>query len=156
MRNGLRSPTFEILRSSINLNLYDEIMNMTHRNHVMSKSNWRALVTKRAWQIEDIFWNHQIRIFRMNNYLVKLNGNPRYLTWWFMSDIWPNKMRMCDDMARIVCRVSKLKSDDPEYKRLPFGSRSCKLCEGFAEENIVHLTMQCPFFEDVRKISLIG
>ena len=35
-------------------------------------------------------------------------------------------------------------------KKLPFGSRACELCDNFAEENITHLVMQCPFFEETR------
>ena len=148
MMNNLRSPTFEILKASVNLGLYEDVMNMIHRNHTRSKFEWKKVVMKKAWQMEDRFWTHQNFAFKMKNLLVKTVKHAWYLTWWFLSDICPQKINICDDLARIVCGVSKLKC---VYKKLPFGSRLCELCDNFAEENIVHLTMQCSFFEETRR-----
>ena len=151
MANRLRSPTFEILKASVKLGLYDTIMNMVHNNHHYTKREWKDVVLKKAWQMEDKFWLQQKRIFNIDNFLIKTLEKPRYLTWWLMSDLWPQKMGNFDDMARLVCGVSRLKADDPIYKKLPFGSRACILCQNCAEENIQHLIMQCSFHETMRK-----
>ena len=98
--------------------------------------------------MEDKFWLQQRRIFNIDNFLVKTLEKPRYLTWWLMSDLWPQNMGKFDDMARLVCGVSRLKADDPTYKKLPFGSRACILCQNCAEE---HLIMQCSYHESTRK-----
>ena len=65
--------------------------------------------------------------------------------------MFPQRMGMCDDLSRLVCGVSKLRSDDPAFKSLPFGSRCCKLCDSWAEECICHFLMLCSFFEETRR-----
>ena len=54
-------------------------------------------------------------------------------------------------MAKIVSRVSRLKSDDFKYKKTSsHATRMCNLCDLGLEENTGHIVMQCPYFFDMR------
>ena len=59
-------------------------------------------------------------------------------------------MRVCEDMARMVCGTSNLKCDDPKLRKETLSNRACTLCDFGIEENTVHLVMQCPYHEATR------
>ena len=56
----------------------------------------------------------------------------------------------CENMARLICRASSLKSDDPLLKGASSHSRMCTNCDLGVEENVHHMVMQCPYMEDIR------
>ena len=51
-------------------------------------------------------------------------------------------MRICEDMARMVCGTSNLKGDSIKPKRATYINRVCLLCDLGIEENTVHIVMQ--------------
>ena len=55
-------------------------------------------------------------------------------------------------MARLVCGSSLLKECNPRYKSLPIASRFCEKCDLGIEENVRHILMQCPFFENDKQM----
>ena len=117
---------------------------------IYSKSQWRDKVWKVAWDMEDRYWVHNAVLYRNENLLFKTTVNPRYLTWWHSSDLIPSLMRVCEDMARMVCGTSNLKCDNPKLRKETLSNRACTLCEFGIEENTIHLVMQCPYHEAIR------
>ena len=57
--------------------------------------------------------------------------------------------RTAETMARLVCRASLLKSDDPRIKGTSLSSRICKNCDLGVVESVYHLVMQCHNMEDI-------
>ena len=76
--------------------------------------------------------------------------NSQYLVWWALADKWPEHQRMCESMARLVCRASRLKGDDPRNKDAGHSSSVCSRCVLGITENAMHVIMQCPAGEKVR------
>ena len=147
LQNIHKSPLFEIFKVSYSFGLYDDVMRMLFGIVVYSKSQWKDKVWKVAWDTEERFWKHNAVLYRNENLLFKTTINPRYLTWWHISDLVPNLMRVCEDMAKMVCGTSKLKCDDPKFRREMLSNRACTLCDFGIEENVTHLVMQCPYHE---------
>ena len=54
-------------------------------------------------------------------------------------------------MAKLVCNASMLKSDDLSLRKETYGARMCIEYELEIEENVKHIVMQCPVFENSRK-----
>ena len=69
---------------------------------------------------------------------------PRYLVWWELSDIFPDKMGKCEIMSKLVCRCSLLKADDVRLKNLTAFHRWCEHCELCEVEDAKHLILNCP------------
>ena len=42
-------------------------------------------------------------------FLVKTVKNAHYLTWWYISDLFPYLMYACENMAKIVCNTLTIK-----------------------------------------------
>ena len=150
LQNAHKSPLFEIFKVSHDFGMYDEVMRMIFGVIVYSKSQWRDKIWKIAWDMEDRYWVNNAILYRNENLLFKTTLNPRYLTWWHLSDLIPSMMRVCEDMARMVCGTSNLKCDDPKHRKETLSNRACTLCNSGNEENTFHLVMQCPYHEATR------
>ena len=61
-------------------------------------------------------------------------------------------MGMCETIARITCRASRLKCDDYRLKGAPASQKTCEMCDHYAVENIHHIIMQCPAYNNERVI----
>ena len=61
---------------------------------------------------------------------------------------------MCEVMSKTVCHASLLKQDDPRLKRLSLSNRTCIACDMYSVEDIFHVIMQCPAYQEDRKILL--
>ena len=53
--------------------------------------------------------------------------DTRYLTWWDLADRNPNLTQMCENMAKIVSRASRLKCDDYRFKSATTSIRCAKI-----------------------------
>ena len=155
LQNIHKSPLFGIFKVSYNFGLYDDVIRMYFGIVVYSSLQWKDKVWKVAWNMEDRYWKHNAVLYRNENLLFKTTVNPRYLTWWHLSDLIPNLMRVCVDMARMVCGTSKLKCDDPKFKMETLSNRACTLCDFGIEENTTHLVMQCPYHEATRIVCIM-
>ena len=51
----------------------------------------------------------------------------------------PQLLRMCENIAKVVCRSTLLKSDDYRLKSLTPSHRFCNKCDQPAIEDITHL-----------------
>ena len=57
---------------------------------------------------------------------------------------------MCEAMASLVCNSSQLKSPIYRLKRKTFRRKICNKCDLGIVEDIKHLEMQCPYYNDER------
>ena len=117
---------------------------------IYGKGRWSDYVWAQAWKLDDAYW---CSIFTINNdckYLHSTIGVTKYLTWWSISDKFPNMLRWCENLAKIVCKSSLLRVDDFRLKDSLHSAKVCSLCDNYSIENIEHIVMQCPFFENNR------
>ena len=63
-------------------------------------------------------------------------------------------MYNCETMIRLLCRSSKLKSDDVTLKNSSVASKFCPLCDLGVLDDVAHLVMQCPSLQDIRTVML--
>ena len=145
------SPIFEMLETCIRFDLLEKVLEMTFGyTNVISKKAWSGMVWEKAWKLDDAYWKSTSILHEQNDMLLKTIGKPQYLTWWHLADNIPYLQGMCENMARLVCHASLLKSDDPRYKRDGAGARMCHECDFGIAETIHHLIMQCPVNEEIR------
>ena len=71
-----------------------------------------------------------------------------------MSDISPDMTFYCENVAKQVCRASRLKCDMYQYRNDNVNRTYCDLCTNFALEDVEHILLHCPFFTDEREIML--
>ena len=117
---------------------------------IIEKSVWKEDIWKKAWNLEDSFWERQLFLEKKGQFLTATLSNPRYLTWWYVADVLPNRMACCEDMAKLVCNASRLKANDYSLKNSTHGRRMCIVCDLGIEENVNHIIMQCPANEMIR------
>ena len=124
--------------------LNNEVSNMVLRGHVYPKSVWKQMVWDRGWSLEDTYWCLEARLHREMDLLNRICPNPRYLTWWAISNKHVNMIHASETMAKIISHASLLKCDDVRLKHLPYGNKACSLCDHYQTEDISHVIMQCP------------
>ena len=151
MMNPFRSPTFDILKVAVNLGLYKPLMNHLFGRTFVTKIQWKREVWSVTWEHEDIFCHNVLNIQNKGEYLLSTMGNTRYLTWWYLSDVFHNLMSVCEDMSKIVCNTSKLKCDDVLLKNSTHGARMCLNCDLGAEETIFHIVMTCSYHYETKQ-----
>ena len=137
----------DLLKVAERFGLVEEVKNMVLRDQQYSKQSWNRIVWSKAWQMEDAFWLVECRIHSSLDILQGMGCGNRYLTWWYISDKFPNMISGCEVMAKIVCHASLLKVDDVRFKRATIASRFCPLCDLAQEDNIRHMVMECPRFQ---------
>ena len=139
------SPLVDILNECARLGLLHLIVEMVSGvRAIMSKPQWTRLVWQQAWTLEDAYWRSANLILKENDLLVNTLSSPGYLSWWHLSDTVYGLMRMCENMAKLVCHASKLKCDDCSLKGKPTSSRTCTNCDSYLPETLHHILMQCP------------
>ena len=131
-------------------NLSEEVDNMVERDQMYQKSVWKKMVWDRAWSLEEMVWRIEYRLQKSLDLVCSINPNPEYLTWWAMSDKYPEYINICETMARLVCHASLLRMDDVRLKKLTMFARCCPLCELSAPDDVKHLVLQCPSSERKR------
>ena len=87
-------------------NLSREVLNMIERGHVYEKTAWKKIIWDRAWSLEDTFWRGECNLQRNLDLISVINPNPRYLTWWALSDRYPSLIYFCETLGRLVCHAS--------------------------------------------------
>ena len=92
--NTLNSPTLDMLISAKRMGLisivYDMCLGILP---LATKRRWSKLVWEKAWLIEDSFWTSTSILHKDNDLLVNALTKTRYLTWWEMSDHYPNRIK---------------------------------------------------------------
>ena len=141
----------KLFKVSINFGVYEHIMRQLFMQNMVSKMEWKRCIWKKAWDLEDSFWDRQIFLQKKCQFLVKTVQHPRYLTWWYLSDLHPDLMYQCEDMAKLVCNASKLKADDVNFRHSTYYMRTCIECNMSVIENVEHIVMQCPSLDQSRR-----
>ena len=149
--NVFLSPIFDILRVSIIYGLYEEVCRMLSGITIFSKSQWKQLVWNRAWQVEKDSWHFTTNLYCDSRLITRVMGTPGYCIWWYISDIDHTYIRRCEVMVKLMCNVSKLKSDDYKYDSLNFSERVCSKCDSFTIDNAEHVILQCSGNAELRE-----
>ena len=147
-RNEFCSPIFDILSTSIQVDLFDIYMRMVRTGCTFSKAEWRKKVWEKVWLKEDEDCSLLYKQPHQNYLLFEITEKPYYLIWWILADLFPEKTYMCEIMASLVCDTSLLRSTDYRLKRKTLNSKMCDKCSLGILESVRHLVMQCPFFSD--------
>ena len=147
-RNRFNSPVFNLLDTAIIFGVFNTISEMcTGKSPIISKRAWSKLIWDRAWKLEDANWRAANIIHKDNDLLVRTIGETRYLTWWTISDLDYRLVRMCEDLSKLICHASLLKRDDYRLKGLTMSNKTCTNCDQYCVEDIVHIIMQCPYYQ---------
>ena len=140
------SPIFDLLNTSIQVDLYDTCMRMIVNGYYFSKQGWKEMVWKKVWFKEDDDCIIMYKQPHQNYLLFDITDTPYYLVWWIIADMFPRKTGMCEIMASLVCNTSLLKSSDYRIKKKSHSHKICTRCNLGIVEDIRHLLMQCPHF----------
>ena len=140
----------DLLRTAEIFKLTDEIKNMVERGQYYSKQAWKVMVWDRGWALEDALWCLEARLYKELDLFLKVSQGTLYLTWWTLSNMYPDLIHVCENLSRILCHASLLKCDDIRLKSLPPVNRVCSLCDHYAIEDGPHIIMQCPGTQHLR------
>ena len=149
-RPGLRdfdnshSVVFDLLEVASTFNMHEEVKDMVERDRHFSKGYWKERVWARAWELEDVYWMVEFNLHQSLDLLHMVCYENRYLTWWAISDRYPQNISVCETLAKLVCHASLLKVDDVRLKGSSLASKFCTLCDLGQKEDVRHLVLQCP------------
>ena len=59
-------------------------------------------------------------------------------------------MSICETMAKLVCKTSKLKADDYRLKKELPSVKRCPSCDLYGFEDANHIIMSCPSLQLLR------
>ena len=145
------SPTYDLLNACNRLGMLGLLIDMLSGSiPIGSKTAWSKIVWARAWSLDDTYWRSLCLVHNSNDMLFCTIPESRYLIWWQFADKIPRMQRTSETMAKLLCRASRLKCDDPLLKGTSTSSRMCTNCDLGVVENMYHMIMQCPYTEDVR------
>ena len=140
----------DLLNVASVFNFTDEVSNMV-RGHLYDKLTWKRMLWNRGWSLEDTHWCLEARLYKELDLLTRICPNPRYLTWWNLSNKYGETIYFCEIMAKIISHASLLKCDDVRLKHLAPGNRTCSLCDLYVVEDVYHITMQCPGTQQLQR-----
>ena len=149
-KNEADSPIFEMLKSAILYGLYQEVMYMVNMECQYTKKEWSNLVWEKAWRVEKMDRSFSREFFETGALINEIMCDSNYLIWWEIGDCCPELMLYCEVLAKIVCRTSRLKSDDYTFKDQLISIRSCELCNQFIAEDVKHVVLECDRTEHLR------
>ena len=151
--NVYRSPTCDMLNTAKRFGLLKVVTDMIEGNlAICGKKAWAKKVWEKAWLLEDVFWDSSKIIHKDNDLLYGAVGHTRYMAWWKVADFFPPLIRMCENLAKLVCHASYLKCDDPRLKGMSHSNRACPNCDMYLVENVFHVVMQCPMHATERRL----
>ena len=78
----------------------------------------------------------------------------RYNNWWVLFDKYPERMRECEIIVKMLCHASALRGDDFKYKSQLGTSKMCDMCNEYEIESARHFILPCSFFNDERNTML--
>ena len=144
------SVVFDMLNVAEKFGMLEDIVQMVRHGHMWMKGVWKNRVWERAWELDRVFWEVQVRCHQSLDLLSKVGDGPNYLVWWQISDSNHALMRRCEIMVKLLSHASMLKNDDVRLKSLPMASRFCDLCDLGVMDDAKHMIMQCPALQQFR------
>ena len=148
--NAYDSAVFDLLNVSSLFGMLDLVRNMIDRNHIYPKPIWKSMVWRRGWEMEDVFWRIEKHLHRSLDILSGVSTVTRYLPWWSIADKYPERIRDCEILTKLICHASLLRGDDFKYKNQTGVNRMCDLCDNFETEDVRHFILRCPYFHHER------
>ena len=116
----------------------------------LANENGREKVWECAWTLGDAYWGFLRVINKDNDMLFKTMDQTRYMTWWMIGNKFQKLIKMCENMASLISRASRITSDDCRLGGLIHSHRACSMCDVYGIEDINHMLMQCPVFGNFR------
>ena len=145
--NTCRSHVYDLLNTASTFGILDDVESMVYRGILWSKAHWRDKLWRRAWQLEDVYWCIKTRCHNSLGLLSDVCVNTRYIVWWQIADRFPQLMRDCEVMVKVLCHASLLRVDDVRLKRLPIAAKFCTLCDLGSLDDAKHMVLQCPMLQ---------
>ena len=147
--NTQDSPIIDLLNVSYEYGMLDKVRQFA-RGAIFSKEVWKKVIWAAAWQIEMDEWEHKTHNSNTHSLLGMVMEGPAYNIWWQVSDADHTLVRACELMVKLLCKGSKLKSDDIRLRGSTVFTRMCSHCDLGSLEDTLHLIMQCPAQADTR------
>ena len=69
---------------------------------VVSKRAWSNLICERAWKLDEADCRATSIITNDNDLLALTIGNTRYITLWYLSDLYSRLTKMCETMSKVA------------------------------------------------------
>ena len=148
--NDFDSPIFEILNTSRDVGLYETCMSMILRGQMYTKNQWKKVVWNAIWRMEDEDCETLYKNARVMPTLFSVIDKTFYMIWWIMADNAPKQVKMCEKMVAMVTDSSLLKGHDLRLKNASHWSKTCERCDLGLIEDLKHIVLQCPFYEEHR------
>ena len=82
----------------------------------MSKGEWKRMEWGRAWELENTPCRIKVLLRHTLGLLDPVCCTPRYLDWWQLADKHPEHIRVCETVAKLLCRASSLQRGDVRIK----------------------------------------
>ena len=148
--NRDNSAAFDLLNVSCIFGMLDDVRNMVESGHFYPKMLWKDKVWKKGWELEDTYWRIECVMHRSMDHLSNICSSSRYLIWWSVADKYPQYVKKCEIMCKLICHASALRADDFKLKSQLRTFKMCELCNMFELEDARHFLLQCPFFHNER------
>ena len=108
--NKYGSPVYDLMNVCARFVVLDEVVGVIMGAvSIPHKKTWSKRIWSKAWELDDAYWQSTCMLSKDNELLLSTVGKSHYLTWWTVPDRWPYLKRMCETLAKIVCRTSRLR-----------------------------------------------
>ena len=91
--NQSKSVIYDILKTAILFGYYNKCMRMLKGTAIYSKTQWKQMIWKRAWELENYDWSYRCTILKSTSNLRLIGCEGSYLVWWQISDTIPTLIR---------------------------------------------------------------
>ena len=143
--NRDNSAVFDLLNACHTFGILGDVRNMIVNGYVYTKMTWKEKIWKKGWELEETFWRVECLMHRSMDLLSGICPSSRYLVWWSFSDKYPQYVKKCEIMCKLVCHASALRADDVKLKRQLRTFKMCEFCDMYEIEDVRHFLLQCPF-----------
>ena len=127
------------------MGLYETCMRMIVAGCRYSKTEWKRIVWEKASLKEDEDCAILYKQPHQKYLLFSINDKTDYLVRWILADLFPERIRMCEEMATPVCETGLLKSTDCRLKRMTFSNKMCSNCDLGILEDVKHIVNAMSF-----------
>ena len=124
--------------------LFDVLRSAVEDCVIPSKSEWKAMVKNKIWDLENRQWSVNSRFYSTLNILRNGLCSVRLLSWWEYIQVNPADMQKCRTVARLLFDCHRLKACLYRYKESNVTDPYCEFCDNRAIENAEHILFRCP------------
>ena len=139
--NRDNSAVFDLLNVSHTFGILDDVRNMIVDGYLYTKVAWKEKIWKKGWELEDTYWRVQCLMHRSMDLLSSICPSSRYLVWWSVSDKYPQYVKKCELMCKLICHASALHADDVKLKSQLRTFKMCEFCDMYEIEDVRHFLL---------------